>query len=101
VTDREAKQLGDALIERFNELARAATGDASISWQPYTSEIIFDCWGRTTSEHHCLDPKHPWPTDEDGQPTVDFEEIRQEAAEWVMEHCEEICAEIAADDSVA
>lgn len=95
VTRREANLLGNALVEKFEELARAATGDESISWQPYTSEIMFECWGETTRDHHCRDAKHPWPTDEDGMPTVDFEEIHQEAAEWVMEHYEEICGESA------
>jgi hypothetical protein len=88
VTNREAKLLGDALVEKWEDLAHAATGDKSISWQPYTSEIMYECWGQTTRDHHCLDPKHPWP-----DAGVDFEELRQEAAEWVMEHYEDICDE--------
>ena len=89
-TDSEAEKLGRALVWKFEELARAATGDDTISWQPYTSEILFECWGQTTREHHCMDTKYPWPVDEDGFPTVDFEEIRNEAVEWVMENWEEI-----------
>lgn len=90
VTEAESRQLGDALVERFNELARACTGDPTICWQPYTSEIIFECHGQTTPAHHCLAPVHPWPVDEDGIPTVDFNELRQQAAEWTMDHYDQI-----------
>lgn len=89
-TDAESKILGDALVAKFEELARTKTGDNSISWQPYTSEIIYECWGQTTREHHCMDSKHPWPTDEDGLCIVDLDELLTQAQEWVGEHLDEI-----------
>lgn len=89
-TDAELEKLNSALIEKFEELARAKTGDDSISYCAYTSEIIYECWGRTTREHHCMSPKTAWPTDDDGMPTVDFGELANEASEWVGEHAEAI-----------
>ena len=94
-SDADARKLGDALVAKFEELAREKTGDDSIAWQPYTSEILYECWGQTTREHHCLEPKHPWPMDEDGVGEIEWEEILQEAVEWVAEHIEEIMGEAA------
>ena len=89
-SDIERDLLGDALVERFEAMARIATGDNSISWQPYTSEIFYTCVGRSDHARHCLDPLNPWPCDEDGIPTIDFHELLREAGEWVSDHAEEI-----------
>ena len=100
-TESERKQLDGALIEKFEELARAATGDDSISYCAYTSEITYECWGQTTDDHHCLDPKTTWRggeiRDEDGE-VIDIQEIEwgalaQEAGEWMVENSETILGE--------
>lgn len=87
VTEDAAKTLGKALVNKFNTLARAQIGDHSISWQPYTSEIFYECMGQTTADHLWSDPKTPWVTGDD---EVDWEAILTEAEEWLAEHMEEI-----------
>lgn len=95
-TDSERAALDAALIEKFEELAREKTGDNSISYCAYTSEIMFECWGQTTDEHHCMAPKTKWAgiRDADGEliDIIDIEwgELANEAGEWVGEHIEEI-----------
>jgi hypothetical protein len=92
-TESERKQLDGALIEKFEELARAATGDDSISYQPYTSEILYECWGQTTREHHCMAPMTAWPRNEDGECEIDWGELAREAGEWSAENIETILGE--------
>lgn len=57
--DERGGTLGEILRDRFEELLRRT--DPSICVQPYTSEILYDCHGQTTGEHHCLAPIHDHP----------------------------------------
>lgn len=100
-TPHECARLDAALVGKFEELARLATGDDSISYCAYTSEITYECWGQTTREHHCLAPKTKWKggeiLDDEGD-LVEIQEIEwgliaQEAGEWVAEHIEDIIGE--------
>lgn len=90
-TDEERETLDAALIEKFEELARAATGDDSIVYCAHTSEIQYECHGRTTAEHHCLSPKNVWIVGADEE--IDWGELAERASEWVSEHIEDILAE--------
>lgn len=89
-TDEERRKLNVAVIEKFEELARQSTGDDSISYCAYTSEITYECWGQTTAEHGCRSPKTAWNDEE-----IEWGELAQEAGEWVAEHIEEIIGEAA------
>ena len=89
-TDEQRDRLTEALVAKFEDLAREKTGDASISYQPYTGEIMYECWGQTTRKHHCLEPKTAWPTNEFGDCEIEWDELAREASEWVGEHAEEI-----------
>mgnify|MGYP001594833185 FL=1 len=92
-TETERRQLDAALVEKFEELARAATGDDSLSYQPDTSEILYECWGQSTEEHHGRAPITAWPGCEDGEYEIEWGELAQEAGEWTMEHSETILGE--------
>jgi hypothetical protein len=81
----ERKRLDAALVNKFEELAHELTGDDSIVYLPYTSEIQFECWGRTTPDHHCMSPKTPWKTGDDA---IDWGELAHEAGEWIGENIE-------------
>ena len=76
--------LDAALIEKFEELARERTGDESISYCPYTSEIMYECHGQTTAEHHCLSALTPHDA------TNDWGELANEASVWAAENAETI-----------
>ena len=80
-SETEQRRLDAAIIGKFEELAREHTGDPSLAYQPYTSEILYECWGQTTDSHHCLDPKTTW-----RESDIEWGEIAREAGEWVAEH---------------
>lgn len=86
LSDEERETLTAALIAKFEELARERTGDQTISYCAYTSEILYAVHGRTTAEHHCLDAITP-------HGDIDWSELAGEAGEWVMEHDSEIIQE--------
>lgn len=90
-TEHERKILTAALIDKFEELAHERTGDDSIVYLPYTSEIQFECWGTTTREHHCMAPKTAWTIGEDEE--IEWGELAREASEWVGEHLDAILGE--------
>lgn len=90
-TASEHRRLDAALIAKFEELAREKTGDSSISYCAYTSEITYEVWGQTTREHHCTDPKTVWAGGADQE--TDFAEIAREAGEYIAEHIEAIVGE--------
>ena len=77
VTEAEAGLLASAVVARFEAMAREATGDRSICWLPYTSEIMYECTGQSHDGHHWSEPVTPWPDD------VDFDAILAEAREEV------------------
>lgn len=84
-TDEVIERLAKATVAKFHELARAATGDRSITWYPGTSEIMYECYGKSDAEGCWFDPLVDWPED------VDFVAILDEARTWVTDHAEEIC----------
>lgn len=90
-TEQEGRTLDAALVAKFEELARAATGDDSITYCTYTSEIQYECWGQTTQEHHCLAPKTAWIVGEDEE--IEWGELARDASEWVEEHIEDLIGE--------
>lgn len=91
-TDEQRTQLTDALVAKFEELARGKTGDSSISYCAYTSEITYECWGQTTRDHHCTSPKTAWTIAEDED--IEWGELADEASQWVGEHAEEIIGSV-------
>lgn len=90
-TASERNTLDRALVEKFEELAREKTGDNSITYYPYTSEIQYECWGTRTGEHGPLAPKTAWTIGDDEE--VEWGELAREAGEWVAENIEEIIGE--------
>lgn len=90
-SESECKQLDGALIDKFEELAHEKTGDNSIVYLPYTSELHFECWGTTTREHYCLAPKTAWNIAEDED--IEWGDLAREASEWVGENMDTILGE--------
>ncbi len=86
-TNAQRQRLNMALIQKFEELIRDATGDASLSYYPYTSEIQYACWGESTQEHGCLSPMRTW-LDED----IDWGQLACEAGEWILNNAEHVLA---------
>jgi hypothetical protein len=76
VTDEQAKDLGNLVVERF-ELLCAQAGDPTIHWLPNTSEVIGEVYGQDTDEHSKWDPVH----DVD----LDLDELRDQAMSAVWE----------------
>jgi hypothetical protein len=76
VTPEQADALSDLVIERFEELA-AEAGDASIFWQPQTSEVLCHVHGQDTDEHSKWDPINPI--------DADLDDLRDQAIQEVWE----------------
>jgi hypothetical protein len=83
LTEDEQATLNAAVVERFESQIREATGDDSISFCSYTSEILHDCRGQTDGDAGCFDPLVDWGD-------VDIEEIAREAQEWVSLNAEHL-----------
>jgi hypothetical protein len=87
-TEAEVEALAGAVVEEFESRVQKLTGDNSIFWQPATSEIMYECVGQTTDDHHWSEPVTTWQAEVDKEKLI---EILGEVNEWAMENWETIC----------
>jgi hypothetical protein len=83
-TEDEAERFNQAIVAKWEELAREATGDDSIWFCVATSEVMFECRGQTDDDGHCLDSATPWACGDER-----LRDLIREAGEWVIEHMAE------------
>jgi len=76
VTAGQASELSKLAVRRFNQLC-AEAGDPSICWIPQTSEVLGDCYGETTTEHHWSDSVNPI--------DADLDDLRNQAIQEVFD----------------